>query len=180
MMKLASGAMMRIEIEKRPDGSGVLRCIRADGSITWQKQKNYSAYFALHDVTHFAVETTLGYRRGFFGLLAEGWDMADIGGKGARGKLPDEAIEVERIVGLFDRERASKAIWSAEEFNAFAPRILSEDEIASVRSTRTELIRRWSRVLPGGKLELKFGPDGHPALAGSGGEVLKSRSKRAT
>jgi hypothetical protein len=27
----------------------------------------------LHDLTHYAVETALGYRRDFFGLITEGW-----------------------------------------------------------------------------------------------------------
>ena len=63
---------MRVQIAKRADGCGVLRCIRDDGSTAWQKQPDrYAAFFALHDLTHFAVETTLAYRRGFFGLVAE-------------------------------------------------------------------------------------------------------------
>ena len=86
---------MRVQITKKADGSGVLRCVRADGSVTWQKQPDrHAAFFALHDLTHFAVETTLGYRQGFFGLVAEGWDFEDTGGKGARGPLPPEAVEV--------------------------------------------------------------------------------------
>jgi len=61
--------MLSIQITKRSDGGGVLRCVRADGSVTWQKQTaRHAAFFALHDLTHFAVETTLGYRQGFFGL----------------------------------------------------------------------------------------------------------------
>ena len=92
---------MKVQINKRADGSGVLRCIRADGSATWQKQTDrHAAFFALHDLTHFAVETTLGYRRGFFGLIAEGWEIDDTTGKGARGPLPPEAGEVEELVGL--------------------------------------------------------------------------------
>jgi len=97
--------MLQIEIVKQPDGAGVLRCVRQDGSVTWQKQTRHTAHFALHDLTHYAVETALGYRRGFFGLISEGWDVDDTTGKGARGTLPAEAVEVERIVGLFDAER---------------------------------------------------------------------------
>ena len=85
---------MRVQITKKADGSGVLRCVRADGSVTWQKQTDrHAAYFALHDLTHFAVETSLGLRRGFFGLIAEGWDIEDTTGKGTRGPLPPEASQ---------------------------------------------------------------------------------------
>lgn len=148
--------MLQIEIAKRSDGAGVLTCRRADGSITWQKQRKHGAHFALHDLTHFAVETSLGYRRGFFGLVAEGWDLEDTTGKGARGPLPVEAGEVEQIVGLFDCERSMGTLWTVQEFNAFAPRSMSEAEIVSVRERRSELFRQWSEVAPGDKLRLEF------------------------
>jgi len=148
--------VLQIEISKRADGVGVLRCTRDDGSVTWQKQVKHGAHFALHDLTHYAVETALGYRRGFFGLIAEGWDVDDTTGKGARGPLPIEAGEVEQIVGLFDTERGSGMLWTIAEFNEFAPRALTEAEIGSVRALRGKLFRQWSEIASGQKLELKF------------------------
>ena len=148
--------MLQVEIVKQPDGTGVLRCTRPDGSVTWQKQTKHAAHFALHDLTHFAVEITLGYRRGFFGLIAEGWDAEDTTGKGTRGALPAEAIEVEKIVGLFDSERASGVLWSAKEFNTFAPRTLTDTEIQNIRALRSRLFHQWSAIAPGQKLELVF------------------------
>ena len=148
--------MLRIEIVKQPDGAGVLRCTRQDGTVTWQKQARHAAHFALHDLTHYAVETTLGYRNGFFGLIAAGWDVEDTTGKGTRGPLPTEAVEVERIVGLFDSERGSGTLWTPEEFNQFAPRPLTSEEILGIRSARGALFRKWAEVSPGQKLELTF------------------------
>jgi hypothetical protein len=152
---------MRVQITKKADGSGVLRCVRADGSTAWQKQTDrHAAFFALHDLTHFAVETTLGYRRGFFGLIAEGWEMEETTGKGARGALPPEAVEVEGIVGLFDAERGGGQIWTVDEFNEFAAmrsvRELSADEIVRVKKKRSELFQQWSAIEPGATLELPF------------------------
>ena len=152
---------MRVQITKKANGSGVLRCVRSDGSLTWQKQNDrHAAFFALHDLTHFAVETTLGYSRGFFGLIAEGWDFQDTGGKGARGPLPPEALEVEGIVGLFDSERACGVIWTLEEFNEFAgvrgARLLTADEIVRVKKKRSELFQEWAAVAPGATLELQY------------------------
>jgi hypothetical protein len=147
---------MRIEILKQSDGAGVLRCTREDGSVTWQKQSRHAAHFALHDLTHYAVETVLGYRRAFFGLIAEGWEVDDTTGNGARGALPAEALEVERIVGLFDAERASGSHWSAEEFNTSLPRPLRDAEIQKVRDLRAALFGRWSAIAPGETLELTF------------------------
>lgn len=149
--------MLEIAITKRVDGAGVLRCRRTDGSVTWQKQERHAAHFALHDLTHYAVETALGYRRGFFGLIAEGWEIEDTTGKGGRGALPPEAFEVERMVGLFDAERASGVLWTADEFNSAAPRVLSEAEIQSVRALRAKLFADWLAVGPGEKLAIQFG-----------------------
>jgi len=139
---VAAAVPLRIEITKRSDGGVVLRCVRADGSYTWQRQDRHAPHFALHDLTHFAVESTLGFRRGFFGLIAAGWHIEDTTGKSAAGRLPDEALDVERIVGLLDIERASATICTVDEFNAQAEirgRRLTEDEIQLVRSRRAEL-----------------------------------------
>lgn len=156
-------SMLRIQITKRADGVGVLRCVRADGSVTWQRQERHAAHFALHDLTHFAVESTLGTRRAFFGLIAEGWEIEDTTGKGTRGALPREALEVERIVGLLDAERASGAITSPEDFNNFratearsAARPLTEGELLAIRARRAELFSQWSALPAGGTLELEF------------------------
>jgi hypothetical protein len=143
--------MLRIEIVKRADGAGVLRCARSDGSITWQKQTRHAAHFAVHDLTHYAVETVLGCRRGFFGLIAEGWDVEETGGKAARGAVPPEAVEVERIVGLFDAERGVGAHWTAEEFNEFAPRALTSGGDSGYTRGPRQTVQGLGRGSPGGE-----------------------------
>src|SRR5258708_6289161 len=97
---------LRVQFTKRTDGTVVLRCLRRDGSATWQHHEKQAHFFSFHDLSHFAVETTLRSRSGFYGLLADGWEISDTGGKGTRGKLQPASILVEHIVGLFDRERA--------------------------------------------------------------------------
>jgi hypothetical protein len=150
---------MKIQITKHADGEGLLRCVREDGSMSWQKQNRHGAFFAKHDLTHFAVESTLGYRRGFFGLVSEGWDIEDTTGQGSRGRLPDEATEVERLVGLLDAERAGGELWTVDDFDdAFGgSRRLMAEELEAVRSRRDELLEQWSRVEVGGMMELEFG-----------------------
>ena len=152
--------MLTIQITKRADGSGVLRCTRADGSATWQKQAGHNAaFFALHDLTHFAVESVLGFQGGFYGLIAQGWDIDDTTGKTARGPLPPEACAAECIVGFFDGERASGMLLTTEDYDLFArpemPR-LSEEDIARVRARRGELFSQWAAIPPGETLELNF------------------------
>ena len=161
-------ADLLIQIVKRPDGGVVLRCRRPDGTVTWQKQEGpHARFFPLHDLTHFAVETVLGFRRGFFGLIAEGWDIAETTGKGLRGPLPPEAVLVEQIVGFLDSERAGGSAWTVEEFNehlANAPatrdlperRTLSPEELSRVRTEARRLWEAWLTLAVDEPLELRF------------------------
>ena len=159
---------MIIEFAKQKDGSAVLRCMRDDGSISWQKQEGkYATFFPIHDLMHYAVETELGFRRGFYGLIAEGWEIAETTGKTPRGALPNETLEVEYLVSAFSAERASGAVSTAAEFNDLAatfarakempnPRELSDDELARVRSRFNELAMQWRSLAPSSTLELAF------------------------
>lgn len=159
---------MIIQFTKRKDGGALLRCVRADGSSTWQRQDdNRAAFFPLHDLIHYAAESELGFSRGFYGLLAVGWDIADTTGKGARGPLPEEATEVEYIVGALGAERSGGSVCTAEEFNhlaaAFAktrhlpePRRLTDADLTRVRSRIDELFARWRALGAGETLELVF------------------------
>jgi hypothetical protein len=157
-----------IQLTKRPDGSAGLRCTRADGSVTWQRQEGrYAAFFPLHDLTHYAIETELGYTRGFFGLIVEGWSIEEMTGKSPRGPLPREAIEVEHLVGLFDLERTSGTPWTADELHAHArayatdarlppPREHGDDQLERVRRRLRDLLDLWLALGPGQTLELQF------------------------
>lgn len=159
---------MLIQITKRADGSAVLRCVRADGSVTWQRQDGPNArFFPLHDLTHYALETVLGAAQGFYGLIADGWEIDDTTGKGARGQLPDKAVAIEQIVGMLDAERATGNAWSASEFNEYAaafatssgrtpPEALTDEQLASIRRARDELHQRWFVLAPNTSIELSF------------------------
>ena len=160
--------MLALQFTKRSDGSALLRCVRADGSVTWQKQEgNHANFFPIHDLTHYAVETELGFSRAFYGLIAEGWDIAETTGKSARGPLPSEALEVEYFVSAFAAARAGGAATTAEEFNQLAatyadargmprPRSLTDEELAKVRARFDELAAKWRGLAPGETLELAF------------------------
>ena len=159
---------MIIQFTRRTDGGALLKCIRDDYSTTWQRQDDdRAAFFPLHDLTHYAVETELGFRRGFYGLIAEGWEIAETTGKSARGPLPNEALEAEYFVSAFASERACGAAASAEEFNQLAmtfaetrgmpaPRRLTDEDLAKVRSRFSELAAKWRSLAPGETLELVF------------------------
>jgi hypothetical protein len=164
---------LRIRFTKHQDGTVVLQCVRGDGSATWERHDKQAVFFSFHDLSHFAVETVLGLRRGFYGLIAEGWDIPDTTGKGKRGKLPSESILVEHVVGLLDRERVGgSSALSAAEFNSQiaefvandhleVDRTFSEVELAAVRQRIQDLQREWAGVAPGLFLELTFDRTNH-------------------
>ncbi len=162
---------LTIRIKHHADGAASLSCTRADGSVTWQRQNGrLGTVFPPHDLTHLAIETVLGYRRAFYGLIADGWELDDFAAPWPRGPVPTEALEVELIVGFFDAERRSMSRWDADEFNEHgatfvaaskhagrlpAP-ILTQAQIDAVRQQRDELFARWNAVPPGETLELTF------------------------
>ncbi|HKW09168.1 MAG TPA: hypothetical protein VJO33_02245 [Gemmatimonadaceae bacterium] len=165
---------LTIRFKRHPDGTSSLTCVRADGSTTWQRQKgSLGQVFPPHDLTHFAVETTLGYGRGFYGLIADGWNIEDFAKPWPKGPIPEEAQEVELIVGFFDTERRSLTQMTETEFNDHAVRYLeargstkpgslctaprlTTDEIESVRRCRADLFTRWAQLGPSEVLELSF------------------------
>jgi hypothetical protein len=159
-----------IRIKKGADGRTSLSCTRSDGTTTWQRQQGAQAsFFPRHDLTHYAVETVLGRHRGFYGLVAAGWDLSDFGTPWPRGKLPKDANLTEMIVGFFDHDRATGEMGTAEELNAYlatfgienvlpAPEKFTDEDLSRVRQRRGELFAQWEAVQPGSVLELRFDP----------------------
>ncbi len=167
-----------IRFKRHPDASASITCTRANGSVTWQRQRGQlGVVFPPHDLTHYAVETTLGYRRGFYGLLAEGWEITDFAKPWPRGPIPDEALDVELIVGFLDAERRQGIRWTAEEFAQHADtfvasraatrhevprevprplRVLTADELERVRACRDALLQQWRAIAAGEEMVLTF------------------------
>lgn len=155
-----------IRIKKKTDGSAALSCLRADGSSTWQRQEGVQGrFFPIHDLTHYAVETVLGHRRGFYGLVAEGWNLTDFGAPWPKGRLPADLDPSELIVGFLDMERAAGVEWSADDHNEKARFYyqehglsgscrVSEEELGRIRALLRELVVQWRALPPGEALEL--------------------------
>src|SRR5436309_10029851 len=155
---MSESQRLMIRIKKTADGRSSLSCTRPDGSATWQSMKNaQAAFFPRHDLTHYAVETVLGHRRGFYGLVADGWDLSHFGTPWPRGPIPADADPSELIVGFLDAERACREQWSAADLNEkgaqyFAARGIrgvlqvSDEQLARVRARMHELFGQWEAV----------------------------------
>ena len=160
---------MIIEFTKRKDGNTVLRCVRDDGSVTWQRNNDQHArFFPFHDLIHYAVETELGAKNGFFGLVAAGWEISDTTGKSARGPLPNEALEVEHLVSIFAAVWSSNSDLNAPYFNAQARagaatrplmlRSLTDEEVVRIRRRFEQVATQWRDLPVGETLRLEFTP----------------------
>ena len=168
MSVMSDSQRLVIRIKKNADGRSALTCTRADGTTTWQSMKNaQAAFFPRHDLTHYAVETVLGHRNGFYGLVASGWDLSDFGSPWPRGRIPPEAALSEMMVGFLDLERGTGELARADDVNQRlreycaenglpAPTPLSDDDLWRVRQKRGELFAMWDAVSPGDALELPF------------------------
>jgi len=170
--------MLLLRFKKSPDGASTLTCTRPDGSVTWQRQQGpHARFFIRHDLTHFAVETILNYRLGFYGLLTHGWNFNDFGAPWPRGPIPPDADPAELIVGFLDADQTSPTPASAEQLNdhaatfyqslgAINPPVLTQDQLIRIRARLHDLLDQWESIQPGQALELTFDPDGKvPASA---------------
>ena len=158
-----------VRIKKKTNGEAALSCERADGSVTWQRQEGrLASFFPLHDLTHFAVESVLGFDAAFFGLIASGWDITDFAAPGAKNRVTPQAYAAELFVGFFDLERATGVLGDARDFAWKAETYcrehklqpisfrITDEQIVAIRAKRGELFAAWQAVPPGETLELRF------------------------
>lgn len=154
--------MLTITLKKRSDGAATLSCTRADGTSTWQTNAGDKGHFFVHhDLTHYAVETELGHTKGFYGLVAAGWELTDFGSPWPRGPLPSDLDPSELIVGFLDTERALGVRWSTAELAPLLGANPPPDDaqLARIRGRRDALFAQWDALPTGETLELPFPHD---------------------
>ncbi len=152
---------MQLRLKKKPRSPAVITAIRRDGSTT-SGQLGTGDFGAWHDLAHYAVETTLGLRSGFLGLLEQGWNFGDFTAPGAAAGFPDEAIAAECIVGQLTNLVLSGPEVDCDDFNwlvglavggvrpqAVAP-VLDKKQFHALRECYEGLLARW-RALPDGE-----------------------------
>jgi len=151
---------MRVRFNREADGGGTLVYLRDDGTTTWMR---ITRFFAQHDLMHYAVETTMGFRNAFLGLIAGGRDLEDFEDN-AKAWLPPEAIAVEAIVSQLLYERAGSA--SPDEFHAavdaacaglgLPAQLITPAQAAAARARFEELLDQWRSTPAGHTMELAW------------------------
>jgi hypothetical protein len=157
---------MTIQFTKGRNKPDTLTCRRNDGSCTWTALN----LAAGHDLGHYAIETTLGLRHAFFGLLAQGWAIQDFERPdpttGRKPVIPPEALQAEVLAGLLDLERRSRRppthgaflemLTSACAGFGLPVPALSAAQLDRIRSCHAALLRQWAELPEGTSLELEF------------------------
>jgi len=146
----------------KPD---TLTCIRDDGSRTWSPVG--AGVGVIHDLTHYAVETTLGYREAFLGMLEAGRDIEDFGTKDGRKDIyPREALVAESLVGLVQISVTDANPLTTAEIQEQLTAVcanagldapgIADLDIDRARETLLALIARWRELPRGASMDLPF------------------------
>ena len=93
----------------RTDKLDQLRCLRRDGSATGCAMPRQG--ILPHDLIHYVVESTLGWRHAFYGMVAAGIDIGPAMAQShdpADRRLADQAAHAEAVV-----ESLQAQLWSA-------------------------------------------------------------------
>jgi hypothetical protein len=162
---------MILRFKKHTDNMLSFGCIRDDGTTTGFGKHAPNAFYAFHDLVHYAIEKEFGFREAFYGLVASGWDMEDFGTvdpqTGKKRIVPAEADIVECLVGALQMEefplRSSPldaAWWEylpmhfAAIGGAAVPPILTIERLERARQHAAHLHNQWNELPTGETLEL--------------------------
>lgn len=159
---------LTFELKKRADARAQLVLIREDGSHTLGTIGPSDGFGPVHDLTHFAIESTLGLDEGFLGMCASGWEIADFEVKGTAHRLPREAVFAEIAAGELSRQLIMRQVSSLEDFlwaidlsltkqaEGFARPDISEAQFATILARINEEWARWRALAPNGTLQLSY------------------------
>ena len=160
---------MKIQFKKEHSKPNVLTCIRDDGSTTWVKM--YPGIEA-HDLGHYAVETVLGFKHAFYGMIAKGTNIEDF--ELPREKRPDEvlpknlspqALISEHLVNLimvkaqtkgFEMDILSSLRSILREKELPYPQNLDAEKIEKIWTSFLNLNSQWDKLQIGSTMELNF------------------------
>ncbi|MFM1879115.1 MAG: hypothetical protein RLZZ241_1981 [Bacteroidota bacterium] len=161
--------MSQLHIRFKKVATPILECIRQDGTRTWQKSK---PGMVPHDLAHYVVETHLGFTKGFYGLLADGWDIEDFEKPKVNRplalwpqNLPAEALITEHLVnivltGLQPQAEAETLFASFGKIliaNALDwPDALDMNRFKTIQNRLGEILHDWHSLKVGEQLELTF------------------------
>jgi len=146
--------VLRLRFKKKNDGTAVITAVRPDGTSTYHSIGDADDYGPIHDF--YVVESYFGFSRGFYGLLAEGWNIDDFE-TGARGPIPADAALPERLAGAVSMNVATPHRYSASDINfTVGQDAVTESQLSEMERTLANLCSQWRALPPGETLELEI------------------------
>jgi len=155
---------MKLQFQKNNEAKHIIRYIRSDASSSWTKGDNF---LVLHDLSHYAIEKTLGYGTAFYGMIKNGSSIQDFEDKSLRDNmnLTNEAWYAETLANLILIEYTQNAF---ENFNEvfreslektnpeLTAMVIAVSDLNNVRKLYRDLIAKWNQVPAMGIMELIF------------------------
>src|SRR5688572_28157344 len=147
-------------LKKRADATAQLILIREDGSYTSGAIGPAEGYGPVHDLTHYAIEQTLGLDEGFLGLCASGWEIDDFEVKGTVQRLPYQAVFAEVAAGELSRQILMRQVTSLEDFlwavdlimkphgHAFERPAITAEQLVAIHAIIDAQWARWRGLPP--------------------------------
>lgn len=151
--KMISIFKMKIYLKKISKHQSEYKIVRNNGSIECISLD--IKIYLIHDITHFVVEKNLGYSKGFWGMLSNGYSFKELFGK--ENPLTTELRFIEKIVGPVQsvflgylRKQDFSIHLSHVDFN-FNQKLL-ENCLAEIKS----IVMEWDKLEFGNTLTLEW------------------------
>jgi hypothetical protein len=141
---------MRIAFTKISDQRHAVKITRTDGSAESIELESRS--FLRHDLAHFAIETELPIRKGYWGCVAAGASLAGAGVTGEESQLAESLAGP--IQTLFRTEAGPDAY--RELIRKFAPTGTDPTLAARVHECIRQLRGHWRATPYGGEMKLEW------------------------
>lgn len=158
---------IKITLKKGIQKPSVLTIYRTDGTLTWSKLHKG---LETHDIAHYAVESTLGFTKAFYGIINDGYAIQDFEVPKVQRKdavkpenLHPEALITEHIVNLLEVELLNSGFNDnfLEELKSILiqntlpfPDNLNSDSLLKIRKAYHELYNEWLALNEGEELSL--------------------------
>ena len=155
---------MKVEMQKNSGSKNTIRFITKEEGIEWAYGDDF---MILHDLSHYAIEKTLGYTTAFFGLIKSGVKIKDFNDKATRDKmhLTHEAWYAEGLANLIlieytqgEFENFNEVFKSSlNKTNPTLPSLtISDKDLAETRVLYTHLVKKWKALKEKQIMELAF------------------------
>jgi len=153
---------MLLKLTKNNNKLHIIKYIRDNGTTTWMYGDDF---FVRHDLSHYAIEKTVGFTTAFNGMINNGMDINDFEDREKRNAMhiTDEAWYAENMANLFLMEMAQGQL---DDFNAvqqdafaslqtqFSKITLAGGMINRIRTCLLELLQKWDELPASETIEL--------------------------